>query len=227
MFKSKYSNFLTIILVVALIAILTIATILVVSVYKKHKNDKEAMKAIEKFDNIISNDVIDDGNSVGGQELIEQNVVIADNNTNTTGSGTRKVTYYNNTKFVMIGYIEIPKINIKYPVLEEETVASLEQSVAVRYPSHATLNQKGNIVIAGHNYRNGQFFSKLKNVAIGDTVKITDANGQTLVYTVYEVYETTPEDTAYITRDVGENIEVTLVTCTDNSSARIIVKAKV
>ena len=228
MFKSKYSNFLTIVLVIALIAILTIATVLVVNVYKKQRNDKDAIKAIEKFDNNISNTTIENENTTSGQSLIEQNVVVSDNNNTITSSGgTRKVTYYNNTNFVMIGYIEIPKISIKYPVLEQETVASLEKSVAVRYPSHATLNQKGNVVIAGHNYRNGQFFSKLRNVAVGDIVKITDANGQTLVYTVYEVYETTPEDTAYITRDVGENIEVTLVTCTDNNSARTIVKAKV
>ena len=127
----------------------------------------------------------------------------------------------------MIGYIEIPKINIKYPILEKETVPSLEQSVAVRYPDNPKLNEPGNVVIAGHNYRNGQFFSNLKNVATGDIIKITDANGQTLVYTIYEKYETTPEDVAYITRDIGDNTEITLVTCTDDSSARIIVKARV
>ncbi len=228
MFKSKYSNFLTIVLVVALIAILAIATIVVVNVYKKHKNDSDAIKAIEKLDNNIGNEDTSDGNTANGEGFVEQNVVASskDNTSIQTGK-TRNVTYYPNTKFVMIGYIEIPKINIKYPVLEQETVASLEKSVAVRYPSYAKLNQKGNVVIAGHNYRNGQFFSNLKNVTVGDTIKMTDENGQTLTYTVYEVYETTPEDTAYITRNVGDNIEVTLVTCTDNNNARIIVKAKV
>ena len=84
----------------------------------------------------------------------------------------------------------------------------------------------GNIVIVGHNYRNGMFFSNLKKVSTGDKIRITDMKGQTLVYTVYEKYETTPEDVAYITRNVGDNIEITLVTCTDDSSARIIVKVK-
>ena len=127
----------------------------------------------------------------------------------------------------MIGYIEIPKINIKYPILEKETVASLEQSVAVRYPDNPKLNEPGNVVIAGHNYRNGQFFSNLKNVSTGDVIKITDTSGKTLTYTIYEKYETTPEDVAYITRNTGDNTEITLVTCTDDSNARIIVKAKV
>lgn len=223
MFKSKYSNFLTVILIIAIVFVFALVSVLAVSAYKRYKNDKEAENAISNFQNNIGQNVVE--NTAGGTNLIEQNIV---NNTTTGESsqqGTRKVTYYNN--FVMIGYIEIPKISIKYPILEKETVSSLEQSVAVRYPENPKLNQPGNVVIAGHNYRNGQFFSKLENVVTGDIIKITDINGQTLVYTVYEKYETTPEDVAYITRNVGENTEITLVTCTDNSDARIIVKAKV
>jgi len=71
------------------------------------------------------------------------------------------------------------------------------------------------------------FFSNLKKVSTGDKIKITDDKGQTLVYTIYEKYETTPEDVSYITRDVGNNTEITLITCTDDSKGRIVVKAKV
>lgn len=222
MFKSRYSNFLTIILIVAIVFVIVLVSILAVNAYKRYKNDKDAENAISRFENNIGQNN-DTNNS--GQNLIEQNVTNDTTGGDTSGEVTRQVTYYNN--FVMIGYIEIPKINIKYPILEKETVPSLEQSVAVRYPDNPKLNEPGNVVIAGHNYRNGQFFSNLKNVATGDIIKITDANGQTLVYTVYEKYETTPEDVAYITRDIGDNTEITLVTCTDDSSARIIVKARV
>lgn len=222
MFKSKYSNFLTIILIVAIVFVIVLVSILAVNAYKRYKNDKDAENAISRFENNIGQNN-DTNNS--GQNLIEQNVTNDTTGGDASGEVTRQVTYYNN--FVMIGYIEIPKINIKYPILEKETVPSLEQSVAVRYPDNPKLNEPGNVVIAGHNYRNGQFFSNLKNVATGDIIKITDANGQTLVYTVYEKYETTPEDVAYITRDIGDNTEITLVTCTDDSSARIIVKARV
>ena len=217
MFKNKYSNILTIVLVVTIITILSILGILVYSVYSKYKNNRANSIAIEEFDNYVKE------NQTTGQELIEQNIVISQDDS--SSSGGRNLKYYNN--FIMIGYIEVPKIKIKYPVLEEETVASLEQSVAVRYPSHARLNEPGNVVIIGHNYRNGMFFSDLKKVVAGDKVLITDENGKTLTYTIYEIYETTPEDTGYITRDTGDNIEVTLVTCTDDSKARIIVKAKV
>lgn len=221
MFKSKYSNFLTIILIVTIVIVIALVSVLAVNAYKRYKSDRDAENAIGKFENNIGQD----DNNTSGEGLKEQNTI--DNNVTGEGSGqgTRQVTYYNN--FVMIGYIEIPKIGKKLPILEKETVASLEQSVAVRYPDNPKLNKPGNIVIAGHNYRNGQFFSNLKNVATGDIIKITDAEGQTLVYTVYEKYETTPEDVAYINRDTAGNTEITLVTCTNDSSGRIIVKAKV
>jgi len=226
MFRSKYSNVLTIILIVAIIAILVIASILVVNVYKKYKNNKEASIIIGQFQNNVGNSIEETEENEVGEGLIEQNVVVSKPNTNSSSNkGTRKVTYYND--FVMIGYIEIPSIKIKYPVLEKETVASLEKSVVVRYPDNAVLNEVGNIVIVGHNYRNGMFFSNLKKVSTGDKIKITDDKGQTLVYTIYEKYETTPEDVSYITRDVGNNTEITLITCTDDSKGRIVVKAKV
>ena len=217
MFKSKYSDFLTIILVIIIIAILAIVSVIIVRAYNKYKNNRANATAIEQFESIINNEPQD-----SGQGLIEQNIVVSSNE---EGNGRRRLKYYNN--FIMIGYIEIPKIKIKYPILEEETVASLEQSVAVRYPARAQLNEPGNVVIVGHNYRNGMFFSNLKKVVVGDKVKITDENGRTLVYTIYEIYETTPEDVGYITRDTEGNTEVTLLTCTDDSKARIIVKAKV
>lgn len=221
MFRSKYSNFLTIILVIAIIFVIVLVSALAVSAYKRYKNEKDAENAISRFENNIEQD---DNENTTGKNFVEQNIV---SNTagDTSSGGTRQVTYYNN--FVMIGYIEIPKIGKKLPILEKETVASLEQSVAVRYPDNPKLNTPGNVVIAGHNLRNGQFFSNLKNVATGDIIKITDTSGQTLTYTIYEKYETTPEDVAYITRNTGDNIEVTLVTCTDDSNARIIVKARV
>ena len=236
MFRNKYSNFLTIILIVAIVSILALATVFVVNIYKKHKNNAEAMRAINQFENNIG--LINGVSSNNNAEEVNTNTDNGDllnlidsrieekNQNSSTSQGTvkRNVTYYNS--FVMLGYIEIPKINIKYPILEEESVASLEKAVAVRYPSEAILNSAGNVVIAGHNYRNGQFFSNLKKLAVGDTIKITDGNKKTLTYKIYEVYQTTPEDTAYITRDCGNNIEITLVTCTDDSNARIIVKAR-
>ena len=142
-----------------------------------------------------------------------------------TGSNTVKKTYYK--EFVMVGYITIPKTSVKLPILDQVTPQALETSVAILYPSNATLNQPGNIVIVGHNYRNGKFFSNNKKLSIGDIVKIKDTLGTELTYTIYNIFETTPEDTSFYNRNTNGAIEVTLSTCTDDSSARTIVCARV
>lgn len=136
MLKSKYSNFLTVVLIITIVAIITIATILIVKAYKNYKNDKKIEETIANF----SDDITGSNNSTSGQNLIAQDIELNSANSGNK-AGTRKVKYYNN--FVMLGYIEIPSIKIKYPILEKETVESLEQSVAIRYPANAPqLNEK-------------------------------------------------------------------------------------
>ena len=49
-------------------------------------------------------------------------------------------------------------------------------------------NEPGNTVIAGHNYLNRLFFSKNKNLNIGDKVYITDQYGVTVEYTIYNKF---------------------------------------
>ena len=70
------------------------------------------------------------------------------------------------------------------------------------------------------------FFSNNKKLEIGDKIYITDLTGQTLAYTIYNKYETTPEDATYMSRDIGDNIEISLTTCTDDNSKRLIIWAK-
>ena len=89
------------------------------------------------------------------------------------------------------------------------------------------LNQVGNIVISGHNYRNGTFFSNNKQLEIGDVIYITDITGTQVAYTIYNIYETNSEDTEYITRDTNGAREISLTTCTDESdNQRLIIWAR-
>ena len=128
--------------------------------------------------------------------------------------------------FGVVGTMRIPSINFDYPVLEKVTPKSIETAVAVLYPVGQEVNQVGNLVIIGHNYRNGLFFSNLKRVQLNDKIYITDNSGNRLTYTVYNKFETTPEDTSFYQRDTNGKPEVTLSTCTDNSKARTIVFAR-
>ncbi len=70
--------------------------------------------------------------------------------------------------FPMLGYIEIPKTKIKYPVLKDATMKAMEKSVCVL--TGVGLNKPGVTVIAGHNYRNGLFFSDNAKLSEGDKI---------------------------------------------------------
>ena len=126
--------------------------------------------------------------------------------------------------FDICGYIRIPRTGIKYPIISTLSKQALEKGVCVEYGPGP--NEPGNTVIAGHNYLNRLFFSKNKNLKLGDKVYITDLYGVTAEYTIYNKFETSPQDTSYIFRDTGDVPEITLATCSRNSSARLIIYAK-
>ncbi len=233
MFKSKYSTFLTIALIVVIVAIIIIATILIINTYKNYQEEKEKERVIaeinQKEDTEDVEENVVDNNEIGNLtvEPIINTVVentTSDNN-NSNSSSRPRVKYYNN--YPTIGTIKIDKINIEYPILIDVSAGALETSVGVMYPTNPELNKPGNVVIIGHNYRNGKFFSNNKKISTGDKIKITDLSGKTLTYTIYEIFETTQNDTEYITRDRGDNIEISLSTCTDDGNNRLVILARV
>lgn len=220
MFDSKYGNVLTALLVVVIIAIIGLLGFFGYDAYQKYFITKDTEEFVDSFSQDVSVENNTDqsqeqDNSTGGTlEGIES--------TEQTTSSGRKVKYYKG--FVALGTIEIPKTNVKYPVLEKVTKKSIETAVAILYGPG--LNQPGNTVIVGHNYRNGLFFSNNKKLSNGDKIYITDLDGNRVAYTIYNKYETSPEDTEYMTRNANGVREISLSTCTDDSSARIIIWAK-
>ena len=124
----------------------------------------------------------------------------------------------------MVGTIEIPAINLKYPILEEASKSAIEVAVAVYYGPG--LNEIGNTTIVGHNYRNGTFFSNNKKLVEGDKVYITDNSGTKVTYVIYKTYTTAPEDSEYLDRDTQGKREISLTTCTDDAKSRLIIWAR-
>ena len=198
-------------------------------VYKKNTTKREIAKVIEDYDTALNS--IDDNNSIGNTELPDIDAKPTENvttnpNTNTTtgGNKTRKTQYkgYN-----VEGKIQIPAINLEYPILEKMSTQSLATSVVALYPSGDNINQPGNTVIVGHNYRNGLFFSNLKKLSVGDKVYITDYRGTSITYTIYNKFEASESDTSFYDRDTAGKAEITLSTCTDASNdQRTIIFAK-
>lgn len=217
MTANKYGNVLTVILVILIIAILIGVGLLVYNYVIKPKiENNRTIEAIAEFDrNTEEEEAVEENNNNTSIEPIHPS-----ENT----SEVQKKTYYNG--FVMIGYITIPKTNVKEPILDVVTPESLNTAVAVLYPSNAELNKPGNVVIIGHNYRNGKFFSNNKNLSTGDKITIKDATGNELVYTIYQKFETTEQDTSFYNRDTNGACEITLSTCTDDAKARIIILAR-
>ena len=70
-----------------------------------------------------------------------------------------------------------------YPVLDRATKSSIKVAVGISYG--VGLNNVGNTVIMGHNFRDGTFFSNLKNLKNGDLIYITDLTGTKIKYTIY------------------------------------------
>ncbi len=122
------------------------------------------------------------------------------------------------------GMIEIPKINLYYPVFSYLTEDLLRISPCKFYGDSPDVN--GNICIAGHNYDNVLFFSKLSSLSENDEIFIYDNNGNQYIYLVYDIYEVLESDLSPIF-DYEENEKtLTLVTCNNFNANRIIVKAK-
>ena len=128
-------------------------------------------------------------------------------------------------EFTVIGTIQIPDIDLKYPILQENTTKALETSTVLMYSAQG-LNNEGNTVIMGHNYRNGTMFSNLNKVTTGDYIYITDNTGRNIKYKVYNIYEDSSNENTYITRNTEGKKEITLSTYNDNNKAKIIIFAK-
>ena len=96
----------------------------------------------------------------------------------------------------VIGTLEIPEINISYPIFSECSDELLKISLCKFYGPN--LNESGNLCIAGHNYDNGKFFSNLFLLNTGSKIIIYDKNLAKSIYIVYSKYEIMPSDLSCI-----------------------------
>ena len=126
--------------------------------------------------------------------------------------------------YKVVGIIEIPCINIKYPILNKTNDNSMQYSITKF--SGGEVNEIGNFVVAGHNYLNGTMFGKVDQLKIGDEIKLTDLYNNTLTYEIFDIYSTDPNDTSIIESSKEGTKEVTLITCTKGQINRLITKAR-
>ena len=229
MFNSKYSKTLTVVLIIVIIAIIGLLIFFGIDVYRKYYIQQAAGDAVEEFEDTQANRIInrpqeniifnDPGTSVDLNTLYQDNNTITDDNNGDT------VTYRG---YDVIGTIEIPATDVKYPIVADYdmSINSLNVAIVKMYPGTIGLNEVGNTVFAGHNYRNGTFFSNNKRLQNGDKIYITGNDGQKVTYEIYNKYETSTSDSEYMNRDTKGKREISLTTCTDDTKRRLIIWAK-
>jgi len=125
--------------------------------------------------------------------------------------------------YEVVAKLEIPKIKLETYVLKEFSNKSLEASVVKFWGPEP--NDIGNLCIAGHNFKNKNMFHNLKELEIGDEFKVKDNKVGIVNYEIYNIYTVVPEDVSCLSQNTNGEREVTLITCVNYSTKRLVVKA--
>ena len=111
-----------------------------------------------------------------------------------------------------IGFIEIPKIEIKLPVLSEWDYTRLKIAPCRQFGSIST----DDIVIAAHNYK--KHFGNLSSLNIGDEIILTDTSKNTHTYSVARIEVLKPTD---VEKVQNSGYDLVVYTCTYGGKTRV------
>ena len=247
---NRFNKLLTVILIIVIVGALVAFGFWIFDIIKD-KQEEDAIADLEKqFQNIIAEEntasnAIDINltNQIENQITPNPNPQPTENITqpgggnsgNGGGSGRSSGGNSNNNSipltykgYNVIGWINIPKTNVSYPILDKSSLSSMDVAPGWVYgPTDSpTVNVIGNTVIYGHNYHNSRFFSNNKKLNNGDYIYITGRNGEKVRYVIYNKYETTSVDFDYAIRKTENRREISLATCTDDGVSRLIIWAK-
>lgn len=253
--ESTQKNILTVLLIIIIVIIVGIIGYLGFELINQNVKEKEASEITDEFDSIVptvTEDELIEGNIDGqqGTNASENGEGTATENgggTNTnsgnggnnsamsrsstggsySGSRVSSGNVYINGNWVA-GTITIPATGIKYSIFAEESKKALEKGVCMLYTMEG-LNHPGNTVIVGHNYRNRLFFSRNKNLKIGDKIIIKDCTGLEITYIIFNKFTANKDDASFYQRETNGKKEITLSTCTDQGTKtgeRLIICAR-
>ncbi|CDD37740.1 putative uncharacterized protein [Clostridium sp. CAG:356] len=168
----------------------------------ENENEKEGQDVVEAFSNIDFSEITEES-----KEQLE----------------------YKGYK--VIGIVKIPKINIEYPIIEiggniDPESAKEPMKISIIKYWGEKVNDYGNLSLAGHNNKSGTMFGKTKKLSEGDIVELTDLEGKTIKYSIYNIFTTSPNDVSILLPRDEHVREVTLITCTNGNKQRLILKAQ-
>lgn len=126
--------------------------------------------------------------------------------------------------YVVSAKLYIPKVDLETYVLDDKSDEAMWICPTKYYGPEP--NEVGNYCIAAHNYDKENMFNHLIELEIGDTIYLADNKNGKVEYKVYDIYKAVPTNTEALLQNTNGKTEITLITCSDYSSKRIIVKAK-
>lgn len=179
----------------------------------KRKEEKEVDNTIKKKDNVIIVALDDSNEVINIPEVVPQEEPSTEVYTTTSGED-----------YTIEATVRVPRLDIEYPVISETSESLLKISVN-KYWGPAP-NEIGNYCIVGHNYKSKKMFGRLSEVVSGDIVELEGVNGKTVKYSVYDIDVVDPDDTTCTSQLTNGRREVTLITCTNYGTQRLVVKAR-
>lgn len=239
---SKDKNVLTLLLIILIVIIAGIIGYIGFEVINENVKQGNSEDITDEFDYLvptISKDEIENNEGIQLNDQNSENTSTENSQGTTTGTtqgkntGSSTSNNYSSTGVNVSGYwvagtIRIPATGIRYSIFTDQSRKALDRGVVILYTTNG-LNQVGNTVIAGHNYRNRLFFSKNKNLKEGDKIIIKDASGLEITYSIYSKFITNSGDASFYQRDTAGKREITLTTCTDQGTTtgeRLIILGK-
>ena len=212
--KDRKNKLIFIISAIILFIIIFIVTNQWIGVEEIKKVDEQLQTSFVSTNNVKTRNGMQEENTISEEQNIMQDTSIhqTENDILTTYKG-----------YPVIAKLEIPKIDLETYVISEYSNQALGVSVTKFYGGNP--NEVGNFCIAGHNYITKNMFHDLKKLSIGDIFTLIDTNNHEGIYKIYLVETVEPDETQCLSQKTNGRIEVTLITCTTDSSKRIIVKA--
>ena len=129
--------------------------------------------------------------------------------------------------YEVIGNVKVNSLGIDVKVLNAKVDDTDYTEDALNYGAieyyGEGLNEIGNCVILAHN--DSQNFFNLKNIEVDDEIIVTDKDGVEVKYTVIEIKNVDSADFSGFLPMEENSTEVTLITCDDGATTRLVVKA--
>lgn len=214
---------------ISIFAICLLFSYYIYAEYDKGKSEEVSKDILSQLGSMQNTEKVEDTtvkNIVNDVLIVSLDVERAEEVDEEINENVEAVNYTTNEgiSYTTEAILNIPSLGIEYPVLSETSEELLKISLNKYWGPKP--NEIGNYCIVGHNYKNGKMFGKLSQMEIGDTATLTDLNNKSVSYEVYNKYVVSPEDVSCTSQLTKGARELTLITCTNYGTQRLVIKCR-